>query len=65
MTRARCESIEDQTGDRCRCYAHWIIGVSTRMSDKQLACGRHLHSASRAMAAAEGRAGVTLTLTPI
>ena len=65
MDRALCESIEDRTGDPCPCYAQWIIQVGTRTTDRQRACGRHLHPASRAIAAAESRAGVTLTLTPL
>ena len=62
MDRARCESIEDRTGDPCPCYAQWIIQVGDRQMDRQRACGRHLHPASRAIAAAEARRGVKLTL---
>lgn len=65
MDKALCESIEDRTGDPCPCFAHWIIQVGDRHYDRQRACGRHLHPASRAIAAAEGRKGVKLTLLSI
>jgi len=63
--RQRCESIEDLTGEPCPCYAAWVIHVGTREYDKQHACGRHLHSACRMMAADEGRAGVKLSIQKI
>jgi hypothetical protein len=65
MNKERCESIEERTGDPCPCYAQWIIQVGTRVYDKQRACGRHLHPACRALAAAEARTGVHLTITSI
>lgn len=65
MDKPLCESIENRTGDPCPCHAQWTIQVGTREMDKQRACGRHLHPASRAILAAEGRAGVTLTLTAV
>lgn len=76
MGRQRCESVEDLTGEPCPCYAAWVIHVGNRDYDKlglelqqlgkqQHACGRHLHSASRALAAAEARTGVKLTIQSI
>ena len=62
MDRTRCESIEERTGDPCPCYAQWMIQVGDRQYDRQRSCGRHLHPASRAIAAAEARVGVKLTL---
>jgi hypothetical protein len=65
VDRAKCESIEDRTGDPCPCYAQWWIAVGDRRVDQQRACGRHLHPAARAMEAAEGRTGVKLTIYPV
>jgi hypothetical protein len=65
MGRQRCESTEDLTGEPCPCYAAWVIHVGNRIHDKQHSCGRHLHSACRAMAAAEARTGVKLTIQSV
>ena len=65
MDKQRCESIEERTGDPCPCYAQWMIQVGERHYARQRACGRHLHPASRAIAAAEARRGVKLTLISI
>jgi hypothetical protein len=64
MERDTCECTENRTGLRCPARASWLVGVGSRVSDRQLACGRHLHRICRAMLGADLPHHVTLTITP-
>lgn len=65
MAAPRCECTEVTSGLGCRITASWLVGVGSRKSDAQLSCGRHLNITCQLMASLEGRAGVTLTVTPV
>lgn len=59
----RCECTEN-TGLVCRARAAWLVGIGSRVIDRQYACGRHLHRTCRAMLGAEKPRTAALTITP-
>lgn len=60
-----CESRSERTGESCPARAQWKVQAGTRMVDAQLSCGRHLHQACQAMAAAELPRRVVLSVTGV
>lgn len=65
MSRPACQNPERvDTGLPCGQPAVWLIGVGSRVMDRQLSCSDCLAFACAAMENAEGRT-VTLTLIPV
>jgi hypothetical protein len=66
ITVRRCECTEGTGPHGCQATAQWLVGIGSRMTDRQLSCGRHLNRTCWLMLGAElpGRA-VTLSVTPV
>ena len=60
-----CECAEGTGLDGCKAAATWMVGVGTRVSDRQLSCGRHLNRVCWAMVAGEAPRNPSLTITPL
>ena len=63
MAERHCEFSD--FGPVCGASAAWIVAVGSRKSDAQRSCRRHLSRTCDVMRAAENRAGVVLTVTPV
>jgi len=64
--RLTCENqVRVDTGAPCTRRAAWLVGVGSRVTDRQASCGDCLAFTCASMVSAEGRDTVRLTLIPL